>query len=471
MEGLSRRLCEAVDRLRYEDLPPAVVAAVKRLILDALGLIGGAGRAPGIPELNARLAQWEADGNATGLLGLRRYSPPTAALANGAAAHALDFDDLHDAARVHTSSVVLPAVLATAEGLDSVDGRRFILAVAVGAEVHARLGLACPSSLAHGWHPTMVFGALAASLAAGKMLGLDGDGLSDALGLGFHQASGSAQSMHDGVLAKRLGAGFAARAAVLAAHLAKDGLSGIRRTLEGEAGLFRLYERDEVTPERLLDGWGQSWRVPEYSFKPYPGCRCNHTAIGLGIRLHREGLHADQIAHVEIGLGRVNWQTVGQPFNPSLRSVVHAQFNVAYSFARALLDGQVGLAAYELGAIDDPRAVAITAVTRAVVDPSIDAQAIAPARITVRLKDGQRVEVSSATVKGSPQEPTSDMDLEEKLRQCLTYGLDATSVLADRIIEAVRGLDDAVDAPRALVRAFPPSSSGPPATFGRASTH
>jgi 2-methylcitrate dehydratase PrpD len=431
------------------------VASVKRLILDTLGLIGGAARAPGIAELNARLARWETGGSATGLLGPKRYSPPTAALANGTAAHALDFDDLHDPARVHTSCIVLPALLATAEDCGSVTGRNFILAMAAGAEVHARLGLACYNSLGRGWHPTMVFGALAASLAAGKLLGLDADGLGNALGLGFHQASGSAQSMRDGVLAKRLGAGFAARAAVLAAFLAKDGLTGTWRTLEGDAGLFSLYERGEVKPDQLLDDWGRNWRIPEYSFKPYPGCRCNHTAIGLGIGLHRKGVRADQIAGIEIGLGNVNWLTVGQPYDPSLKSVVHAQFNVAYSFARALLDGKVDLATYEPDAIDDPRVLALAGMTRVLDDPAIDPRAIAPARVSLRLKDGRNLEASSITIRGSPEEPMSDLELEEKLRGCLAFGLGASTVQASRLVDAVRSLEHALDAPRALLNAFP----------------
>src|SRR5688572_30665368 len=114
-DGASLSLCETVSRWRYEDLPPAVVDVLKSLIIDTLGVIGGAARAPGIPELNARLTRWERDGSATALIGKRRLSPPSAALANGAAAHALDFDDQHDPARVHTNCVTLPALLATAE--------------------------------------------------------------------------------------------------------------------------------------------------------------------------------------------------------------------------------------------------------------------------------------------------------------------------------------------------------------------
>src|SRR6185295_4800786 len=249
-------------------------------------------------------------------------------------------------ARVHTNCVTLPALLATAEDCGEVKGTDFLVGYAVSAELHARFGLACYNSLGKGWHPTMIFGTLAASLAAGSLLKLDAEGMRNALGFAFHQTSGSAQSMRDGVLSKRIGAGFAARAAVLGAFLGADGLTGTRRTLEGNAGLFALYERDEVRPELLFDGLGRDWRILEYSFKPYPCCRCNHTAIGLGIELHGAAVRPAQVESIEIRMGNVNWLTVGEPYDAARDSVVHAQFNAAYGFARALSDGKVDLRSY-----------------------------------------------------------------------------------------------------------------------------
>jgi len=312
-DDYSLRLCEQLARWRYEDLPAEVVRALKFFLIDTLGVIAGAPNAAGIRELNQRLSKWETTGSATGLIGKRRYSPPTAALANGAAAHALDFDDQHDPARVHSNCVVLPALLATAEDISQmsgkVSGKDFLLAYAISTELHARLGLACYNSLGKGWHPTMVFGTLAASLGAASLLKLDAEGMRNALGMAFHQTSGSAQSMRDGVLSKRLGAGFAARAAVLGAFLAADGLTGTRRPLEGNAGLFALYERDEVKTELITDKLGSHWRITEYSFKPYPCCRCNHTAIGLAIKLRDQGVKPGDVREAEIGMGNVNWLT------------------------------------------------------------------------------------------------------------------------------------------------------------------
>ena len=449
------RLCEQLARWRYEDLPAEVVRMLKFFLIDTLGVIAGAPNAPGIRELNQRLSKWESGGSATGLIGKRRYSPPTAALANGAAAHALDFDDQHDPARVHTNCVVLPALLATAEDIGKVSGKDFLLAYAISTEMHARLGLACYNSLGKGWHPTMVFGTPAASLGAASLLKLDAEGMRNALGMAFHQTSGSAQSMRDGVISKRLGAGFAARAAVLGAFLAADGLTGTRRPLEGNAGLFALYERDEVKTELITDQLGSHWRINEYSFKPYPCCRCNHTAIGLAIKLRGQGVKPSDVREVEIGMGNVNWLTVGEPYDVRRDSVVHAQFNAAYSFARALTDARIDLRSYQKPAISDPAVVMLAGKTRAIDDPAIDPTAIEPARVKVTLNDGRVVEVRSDTVKGSPQEPMSETEFLDKFRGCLEFGVGAQRAQADKLADAIMNIENATDAGAALVGAFP----------------
>ena len=456
-DATSRNLCEAVGRWRFEDLPKNVVDTLKALLLDELGVIAGAANAPGIPELNARLSKWETAGSATGLLGKRRYSPPSAALANGAAGHALDYDDQHDPARVHTNCVVIPALLAAAEEAGPVNGKQFLLGHAVGAEIHARLGLACYNSLGKGWHPTMIFGTLSGALGAGCMLGMNAALLQHVIGMAYHQTSGSAQSMRDGVLSKRLGAGFAARSAVMGLFLAADGLTGTIHTLEGNAGLFALYERGEVKPEILMRDLGTDWRIPEYSLKPYPCCRCNHSAIDLGIALHGEGIDPTAVAAIEIGMGHVNWLTVGNAYDPSRNEIVHAQFNVAYGFARALADGKVDLRTYTRPNITEARIAALTSITTIVDDPKLDPTAIEPVRIELRLKDGHVIDRRTDIVKGSPQAPMTDAERLSKFYDCLEFGLGASRGEADRLAESVMNIERETDAAKAIVAAFPRS--------------
>ena len=448
-------LCEALAGWRYDALPAAVTQTLKTFLLDEIGVIAGAARAPGIAELNTRLGRWETTGSATVLIGKRRHSPPSAALANGAAGHALDYDDQHDPARVHTNCVVFPTLLAAAEDAAPISGRELLLAYAIGAEIHARLGLACYNSLGKGWHPTMIFGTLAAALAAGKLLQLDASGLRNALGIAYHQTSGSAQSMRDGVLTKRLGAGFAARAAVLGAFLAADGISGTQHTLEGNAGLFALYERGEVDAQLLFGGLGRDWRIPEYSLKPYPCCRCNHTAIEIGIRLHGEGILAKDVTGVEIGMGHVNWLTVGAPYDSQRDDVVHAQFNAAYGFARALTDGRVDLRSYTRPGITAPDIAALTARIRIIDDPAIPATAIEPARVRVTLRSGRVIETRSDIIKGGPRNPLTEAERRAKFYDCLQFGLDANRASADRLAEVVLNIERESNAAAAIIAAFP----------------
>ena len=459
LDGISRRFCDAVAQWTYDDIPADVLHTVKLFMLDTLGVIGGAARAPGIRELNERLARWDRDGSATSLVTGKRYSPPHAALANGAAAHALDFDDMHDPARIHSFCVILPAILAAAEDIGKVDGRTLLLALTVAAESHARLGYTCYNSLGKGWHPTMTLGVLAGSLGIGRMLGLEGEKLLNAFGLASHQACGSAQSMLDGVLSKRLGAGIAARGAVTAAFLAHDGITGPFRPLEGNAGLFKLQERGEVKPQELLGGIGEVWQTRDYSFKPFPCCRCNHTTIELGFQLRERGIKPDDVAAVHIALPQVNYQTVGQPYDVTRDSVVHAQFNVSYSFARALTDGKVDLRTYTRPAITDPAVAALAAKVTVASDPNEPPTAMGPSRVQVTLNSGEKIEVSDKLVPGSPEKPLSQEAVLDKFRNCMAFGLDLAPKDVDGFIDKVLNVESLTDTSE-LIAAFPAPKAG-----------
>jgi len=205
----------------------------------------------------------------------------------------------------------------------------------------------------------------------------------------------------------------------------------------------------------LFEGLGRDWRILEYSFKPYPCCRCNHTAIGLGIRLHAEGVRPETVESAEIGLGHVNWLTVGEPYDVKRDSVVHAQFNAAYGFARALADGRVDLRSYQRPQISDSAIAAIAARVRVVSDLAIDPAAIEPARVRVNLRNGGTIEVSSSTIKGSPAEPMIQAELMGKYYDCLDFGLGAGPEVAQRLADCVSGIENSSDVARDIVTAFP----------------
>jgi 2-methylcitrate dehydratase PrpD len=153
-------------------------------------------------------------------------------------------------------------------------------------------------------------------------------------------------------------------------------------------------------------------------------------------------------------MGEANWKLVGKPYDAGLDSVVHAQFNAAYSFARALADGRVGPGSYERPAITAPAVVALADRVRVVNDPGIDEDAMAPVKVAITLRDGRSVTRESATIKGSPEEPMSEREILDKLRGCLEFGGYPPSA-GERIAEAGASLERAADAGRALVAAFP----------------
>lgn len=460
-EGFSAAFCEAVHNMDAGRLTPEVKESLMRFLIDTFGVIVAARDAEGLDKLADRLHAWETGGAATELIRGGRLSPPSAAMVNAAAAHALDFDDQHDPARVHAYCVILPTLLATAQGMAApVSGSSFLLALAVGVELHARFGLACYNSLGKGWHPTMTFGTLAGALAAGRLLGLDERRLQDALGLAYHQAAGSAQSARDGALSKRMGPGFAARNAVTSAFLAADGISGTTRTLEGTAGLFSLYERAEVRPETLTEQLGERWHLLDYSIKPYPCCRCNHTTIGLGLDFHAQGIRAQDIVSAEILMGAVNHLTVGAPYQAERNSIVQAQFNAAYSFASAICDGEVTLRHYRRPAITAEQTVSLARRVTVGIDPEIEATDIAHAKARLTLASGEVATAQSGTIKGSPANPMSREDIVRKYHDCM-HVAGVPESAADKLLAAILAIEQSVDVAGDLLAALPVQGTSP----------
>jgi 2-methylcitrate dehydratase PrpD len=170
--------------------------------------------------------------------------------------------------------------------------------------------------------------------------------------------------------------------------------------------------------------------------------------------LHGEGIAAADVEGIEIGLGHLNWLTVGAPYDAASGSVTHAQFNAAYSFARALADGRLDLRSYEPDAIVEPAIVALTAKTRVVDDPSIDGASQA-ARAVVKLRSGRVVQAHADVVKGSPQDPMSDDELVAKFRGCFEFGTGHRGTAVERLADLALNLEDVPAAAGAIVAAFP----------------
>lgn len=288
--SLSRELARLVLDRHRRGLPAEVLARAQLHALDSLGIALAA--RPVLPICDQVIAamSFGTTGGASSVIGgLERLPPAAAAFANSALAHALDYDDIHDNARLHPTTVTLHAALAVAEPADA-DMPRVLSAMALGNEVMCRLGEACaPSGGGPGsdWFLTQLFGYLGGAVAAGIVLGLDEDRIVSALGLAYMQLAGGKEAGFGvGSTARSIYPAFAAMGGVQAALLAQAGVTGPETALDGAAGMFRIYlggAPSDALRARLLEAPGWTWLATEV--KPWPSCRLSHPYVAAALAL------------------------------------------------------------------------------------------------------------------------------------------------------------------------------------------
>lgn len=402
----------------FGGLPQHVVELTKRFILDTLGTMIAGIRAPGCREVLEQLSDWGGKPEAT-VLGTGQNLPsPYAALANSMMAHALDFDDIHELADVHANAVVLPSVLSASEVAGNVSGRELIAAVAVGVDVACRMGIALKKH--RGWHPTATCGIFGATLAAGRVSGLKGSHLHNAVGIAYSLASGNWQCILDAALTKRLQPAFAASGAMQAVALARRGITGARDILEGKAGFYPLYELGEYNPALLTDGLGERFEVEALSMKPYASIRYCHSAVDAVLELCSEAeIIPEEIDSIQVEMPQEGYDYSGGPFNPADSPQVSAQFNTAYNVAVALVYRRIGLEHFDRDAILDPKVMAVA--ERVKVFPNDDTSAFGPVTVTITLRSGVKHIRRITTMKGHPEKPMTEAERTEKLRNCVAY--------------------------------------------------
>lgn len=415
---VSTRLAEFTVRTRLEDCPPAALTAVRRAALDSLG-VTLAGAAEPVARILRRALRTEGGPPLCTIIGTRmRASATAAALANGAAGHAHDFDDTNFTLMGHPSVPLLAAGLAAAEAEMS-DGARVALAYIIGFEVGAALGAALnPTHYERGWHATSSIGTLACAAAAAKILDLDVAATRTALGIAASLASGLKENF--GSMIKPFHAGHAARNGVWAAMLAREGLSASDTALEGKQGYFAAFggNGDLAT---ALGALGRRWQLVEsgLAVKPYPSCALTHSAIDTLIELReRHRLDPDQVAQVEVGVTRVV-PPVLLHAHPS--TGLERKFSMQFCAATALADGRVDLDSFEDGP-PPPAVEKLMSRVSMVVDPTLgtEREQHAWSRVTVYLADGRTLLSPPRGAQGHPDQPMPDATLRVKFLACAT---------------------------------------------------
>ncbi len=423
-------LVDFVLGLELKALPDAVIDAAGLCLTDWVGAAIRGSTEPLAAALDAVIGMTGGDPQATIVGRGRRTSALLAALANGAQGHALDFDDTHLASIVHGSAPVAPVVLALAEWRHR-PGPEAIAAFVAGFEIETRIGRVIGPTLAdRGWHVTAMLGHFGAVAAAGKLLGLTAPELGRALGIAGTQAAGLEQSL--GTMCKPLHPGKAAMNGLLAALLAREGFTGPTGVLDERSGLPGTFAGiTDLSP--AIEDLGERYEILDNSTKLYAACHLLHAMIDAGRAIRQGSAPAPAaIAAVEC---HVHPLAVKVAAIPEPRTGLEAKFSATYCAALALTRGEAGESEFTDATAADPGLRELASRIRPVADPSLS---IPEARMRVRLRDGRVLDEVVRAARGTPGQPASRDEAEEKFRRLAGVVLPGPQV--GRLLETLRHL-------------------------------
>jgi len=421
-QSVAEILAEKAVTLRADAIPASVRERVERLLIDVVGLCVAA---RDTDYMKALVAAADTGGGCTAIGRAATYDAGTAALINGTAAHGEDFDDTFEGGPVHSSAVVIPAVLAACERFGR-DGRAALLGIVAGVEATCRLSMIIPKAIHKaGFHPTSVLGTMGAALAAAKAMGLDRRQTVDALGIAGSMAGGIIEYLAEGAWTKRMHPGWAAQAGITAARLGQTGFLGPSTVFEGTHGLFHGFARSvEGDYGVLTNGFGEKWFMDAITFKPYATGTMNQPYVDCALRLRARGVHAEDVKEIlcETAEGYVHrlWEPLASKHRPA--NAYAAKFSAPFNIAVALVTGGAGLAAFTEATAKDERILAVASKVRYVVDPANPYPKAYTGHVRATLKDGRVIEERQPHIRGGAHEPLTRVEIETKYRGNCEHG-------------------------------------------------
>jgi 2-methylcitrate dehydratase PrpD len=418
MDQLTAGIAKFVASLAPDQLPETCRAAARTGLVDCVGVMIAGAAEPAVRLVSRTVSTAAANDGAPEIPSGRPLSAGDAALVNGVAAHALDYDDV--GMDGHPSAIMVPAILADGWVLGA-SGAEAVAAYVAGYEVWALLGAREPGILhERGFHPTAVMGTLAAAAACARLNGLDEERTIHALAIAASMAAGLVANF--GSMTKPLHVGRGAQAAVFAVQLARAGFTGSRDALEHPAGFMHAHS-PSGGPKVDADDWGlgRDWRLPALGLnvKRYPMCYATHRSIDAMLELvTAHDLAPEDVARIDVRIGETQDLMLR---NRAPRTGLEAKFSMEFAMAAALVARRVGL-----GELTDDfvrRAdvcAAMEKVTRATTAERMADMPFAPDdRVSVRLRNGETIaHPPVARPKGSWQRPLTVAELEEKFLDC-----------------------------------------------------
>jgi 2-methylcitrate dehydratase PrpD len=414
------RIVDFVVNSRFADVPQKALKVAREAILDCVG-VAIAGTLEPAGRLTADWARAAAGASQASVWGHGfRTSAHDAALVNGTAAHALDYDDVTWGLIGHPSVSLTSCLFALGEQFGK-SGLEVLHAYVVGFEVMAKIGRTTQPlhSLEAGWHATVTIGTFGATAACCKLLQLDPQAVGHALGIAYSMTSGNTSNF--GTMTKPLHAGLAARNAVEATMLARSGFTSVPHPFDGPKSFHAVYSRGLPADMSVLEELGKVYELETRGvvIKPYPCCVSGHTSIDAALRLRNEdGVRPANIMRINLCVTRYTYDKLSYQ-----RPVtgLEAKFSAQYAVARAISDGQLGLGTFTDAAVRDPDITKLAARVYMNVDEEIDRawkSGSRPVKLRAELTDGRVIEKLVAISKGNPEVPLSADELVAKFRDC-----------------------------------------------------
>ena len=421
---LTKALATFASELKIGDIPQEVIARTEDLLVDWFGsAIAGKGSCPveTITQFAQNMGGFNTanPGAAEILISRKNSSPFLAALANAAASHVAEQDDVHNGSVFHPATVVFPAALATAQTIGA-SGEDLLVAAVAGYEVGIRVGEFLGRSHYKTFHTTGTAGTLAAAAAVGHLLKLNPTQMLHAFGSAGTQSAGLWEFLRDAADSKQLHTAHAAATGLMSAYLAQSGFTGAEHILEGKQGLAAGMSSD-ADPSKLIDRLGSRWTIAETSFKYHASCRHTHPAADalLQVMLARH-LKPSDIAKVETLVHQGAIDVLGPVTDPA--TVHQSKFSMGTVLALIAHYQFAGLQEFDQHFHDQAICAFRDRVTM-ILDPEVDGAY--PQRwigkVKVYLNSGEVLEGRVDEPKGDPGNTLSRTEITDKAMRLAAF--------------------------------------------------
>lgn len=442
-------LADNMVNIKSKDIPQNIKEITKRSILDILGtILAGSRLGEGCKEVVDLVKEIGGKKESTILVYGSKVPSPLAAFANAAMAHSLDYDDVHKQATVHPTLVTFPAALAVAEKIRGIKGEEFITVIALGNDLVSRIALAVnagPRGHKMDWLMTSVAGVFGSAAVSGRLLGLDKDGIVNALAIALQLASGthevgfSLDNKYRGLYAAPV-----VLQGIIAALLVQRGITGPRNCLEGRGGLYNVHFNGLYNRDSLVNELGKRFEGGNVGFKPWPSCGHTLNHIDATVQVMRENaLKATDIVEI-IATVSEEHRPLCEPLELRQKppSPLDAKWSIPWTIACAALREKVTLGDFTSDGIKDAATIELAQKVRIKFQPQQSATPykVPPGIVEIKMESGEVFSKRVDYWHGALQNPLSKDELVSKFRDCASYS--ARIIPKKKILQVVDIVDN-----------------------------